>query len=200
MFTGIIESLGKIISVEKEAANLRFRISCSFTSELKTDQSLSHNGVCLTVEKISGEIYEVVAIDETLQRSNLGQLNTGDLVNLERCLRIGDRLDGHLVQGHVDETAVCKSIEDKNGSWLFTFQVSSSSANYVVEKGSVCINGVSLTVVEAGKDFFSVAIIPYTFEHTAFHSLKSGDNVNLEFDIIGKYVQRMMGNRNNRNQ
>ncbi|CAN5497761.1 riboflavin synthase [soil metagenome] len=196
MFTGIVESTGKIISTARESSNLRLRISSPFTSELKTDQSISHNGVCLTVEKISGEIYEVVAIDETLQRSNLGQLNTGDLVNLERCLRIGDRLDGHLVQGHVDETAICKSVIDQSGSWLFTFQLNSASAIYVVEKGSVCINGVSLTVVQAGKDFFSVAIIPYTFEHTTFHSLKAGDNVNLEFDIVGKYVQRMMGNRN----
>ncbi len=196
MFTGIIESLGKIISSEKEAANLRLRISSSFLSELKTDQSISHNGVCLTVEKISGDTYEVVAIDETLQRSNLGNLKAGDFVNLERCLKIGDRLDGHLVQGHVDETVECKSVENKNGSWLFNFQLNSSSANLIVEKGSVTINGVSLTVVETEKDYFSTAIIPYTLENTNFQYLKPGDLVNIEFDIIGKYVRRIIDNRN----
>ena len=195
MFTGIVESLGKIISAEKEITNLRLKISCPFISELKPDQSISHNGVCLTVEKISGDFYEVVAIDETLHRSNLGMLSAGQQINLERCLRAGDRLDGHMVQGHVDETAVCKTIEDKKGSWLFSFQLNPSYADAIVEKGSVCVNGVSLTVVEAGKDFFSVAIIPYTFEHTNFKFLKPGDKVNIEFDVIGKYVKRILENR-----
>ena len=192
MFTGIVESTGKIISAEKESNNLRLRITCPFVDELKVDQSISHNGVCLTVEKITGDSYEVVAIDETLRRSNLGNLAVGHFVNLERCLRIGDRLDGHMVQGHVDETAICSSVEDKNGSWLFTFHLNSTSANLIVQKGSVCVNGVSLTVVEESKDFFSVAVIPYTMEHTTFRFLKAGDGVNLEFDIIGKYVKRIL--------
>lgn len=196
MFTGIVESLGKIISSEKESSNLRIRISAPFLSELKVDQSISHNGVCLTVEKITTNNYEVVAIAETLERSNLGELKSDDFVNLERCMKIGDRLDGHMVQGHVDETAVCKSIEDKKGSWLFTFQLQSSSAELIVEKGSVSINGVSLTVVEAGKDYFSVAIIPYTFENTTFQYISTGTKVNIEFDIIGKYVKRILANRN----
>jgi riboflavin synthase len=195
MFTGIIESLGKIISVEKESSNVRLRVSCEFVSELKADQSVSHNGICLTVEKISGNAYEVVAIEETLQRSTLGRLTPGDSVNLERCLRIGDRLDGHMVQGHVDAATVCTAIENRQGSWLFTFQLGPEAEDLIVEKGSVCINGVSLTVVEAGKDFFSVAIIPYTYGHTTFGSLKAGDHVNLEFDIIGKYVKRVLEKR-----
>lgn len=196
MFTGIIESFGKIISTEKESANLRIRISAPFLAELKADQSVSHNGVCLTVEKISAENYEVVAIAETLERSNLGNLKAGDFVNLERCLKIGDRLDGHMVQGHVDEMAVCKSVENKNGSWLFTFQLNTtSSAELIVEKGSVSINGVSLTVVKAEKDYFSVAIIPYTFENTIFQYITTGTKVNIEFDIIGKYVKRILTNR-----
>lgn len=195
MFTGIVESLGKIIFLVKESANLRIRISSPFLSELKVDQSISHNGVCLTVEKITGENYEVVAIAETLERSNLGELKSGDFVNLERCLKIGDRLDGHMVQGHVDETAVCKSVEDKKGSWLFIFQMNSASAELLVEKGSVSINGVSLTVVEAEKDYFSVAIIPYTFENTTFQYITTGTKVNIEFDIIGKYVKRILANR-----
>ena len=195
MFTGIVESLGKIISAEQQPANLRLTVSCPFVSELKVDQSISHNGVCLTVTKISGDTYDVVAIEETLRRSNLGKLSAGAYVNLERCLRIGDRLDGHMVQGHVDETGTCKSIEDRNGSWIFIFQLHPASANLIVEKGSVCVNGVSLTVVEAAKDYFSVAIIPYTYENTTFRSMKPGDTVNLEFDVIGKYVKRILDNR-----
>ncbi len=203
MFTGIIEGLGKIISAEKESANVRLRIACPFANELKVDQSVSHNGVCLTVEKIFADSYEVVAIEETLNRSNLGKLLPGDFVNMERCMKLGDRLDGHIVQGHVDETAACKSIEDKNGSWLFTFQTSSNSENLLVERGSVCINGVSLTVVDLSSPFgemkagisFSVAIIPYTFQNTNFGSIKAGNSVNLEFDIIGKYVQRLVQSR-----
>lgn len=192
MFTGIVESLGKVISSEKESANLRIRISAPFISELKVDQSISHNGVCLTVEKLSSDHYEVVAIDETLQRSNLGELKPGDVINLERCMKIGDRLDGHMVQGHVDDTVICNSVEDKNGSMLFTFQSNPTSSNLIVEKGSISINGVSLTVVEAGRDHFSVAIIPYTFENTTFKFIKPGIRVNIEFDIIGKYVKRIL--------
>jgi riboflavin synthase len=195
MFTGIVESQGKIISAEKESTNVRLRIACPFVSELKADQSVSHNGVCLTVEKITAGSYEVVAIDETLRRSNLGKLAAGNSVNLERCLKIGDRLDGHMVQGHVDETAVCRSVENKNGSWLFSFTINSASSKFLVEKGSVCVNGVSLTVVEAGSDFFSVAIIPYTFENTNFRFLEKGHVVNIEFDVIGKYVERMLRTR-----
>jgi len=195
MFTGIVEAMGKVLSSEKESSNLRIRIAAPFLSELKVDQSISHNGVCLTVEKLSADGYDVVAIDETLRRSNLGNLKPGDSVNLERCLKIGDRLDGHMVQGHVDETAVCKSTENRQGSWIFTFSIQTSSANSIVPKGSVCVNGVSLTVVEAGRDFFSVAIIPFTFEHTNFNSIREGDTVNIEYDVIGKYVQRMMENR-----
>jgi riboflavin synthase len=148
------------------------------------------------VEKLSSGDYEVVAIDETLSRSNLGKLKAGDAINLERCLRIGDRLDGHIVQGHVDETAICKNILNSNGSWVYTFSINTASAGSIVEKGSVCVNGVSLTVVEAGDDFFSVAIIPYTFENTNFKFLRQGDLVNIEYDVIGKYVQRMMKVRN----
>lgn len=195
MFTGIIEALGKVEASVKESSNIRLKISCPFLQELKPDQSISHNGVCLTVEKISSAYYEVVAIEETIQRSNLRQLLPGMRVNLERCLKIGDRLDGHMVQGHVDETAVCENIEDKNGSWIYKFRIKSSSGNLIVEKGSISVNGVSLTVAEAGEYFFSVAIIPYTFEHTNFHSMIPGDQVNLEYDIIGKYVQRMMANQ-----
>jgi riboflavin synthase len=195
MFTGIVEAQGKILSAEKESSNLRIRLTTPFLNELKVDQSISHNGVCLTIEKLSTDAYEVVAIDETLRRSNLGKLNPGDSVNLERCLKIGDRLDGHMVQGHVDETAKCTQIDDNNGSWLFTFSISKMSSGLIVQKGSVCINGVSLTVVEAGNDFFSVAIIPFTYENTNFRFLRSGDIVNIEYDVIGKYVQRMLENR-----
>jgi riboflavin synthase len=195
MFTGIVEAQGRVLSTEKESSNLRIRISAPFLPELKVDQSISHNGVCLTVEKHSPQHYEVVAIEETLLRSNLGKLKSGDAVNLERCLKIGDRLDGHMVQGHVDETGICKSVENRNGSWLFTFGIQKASANSIVPKGSVCVNGVSLTIVEAGNDFFSVAIIPYTFDHTNFNALREGEVVNIEYDVIGKYVQRMIGSR-----
>ena len=195
MFTGIVEALGKVLSTEKESTNLRLRIEAPFLSELKVDQSISHNGVCLTVEKISNTYYEVVAIDETLHRSNLGSLKRGDAINLERCLKIGDRLDGHMVQGHVDETAVCKNISNANGSWLYTFNMNPASSGSIVQKGSICVNGVSLTVVEAGKDFFSVAIIPYTFENTNFKNLRSEDAVNIEYDVIGKYVHRILDSR-----
>src|SRR5436190_5946725 len=173
MFTGIIETMGLIKEISNQGSNRRFTVQASFIAELKVDQSVSHNGVCLTVEKISGPGYEVVAIEETLRRSNLGDLKAGDRINLERCMKIGDRLDGHFVQGHVDETAECSSIEDRQGSRLYTFRLQHPTP-LIVGKGSVCVNGVSLTVVEAGADFFSVAIIPYTFEHTNFKSLATG--------------------------
>jgi riboflavin synthase len=195
MFTGIIEATGVVTDIKKESANLRLSISCPFINELKVDQSVSHNGVCLTVEKISGNSYEVVAVEETLKRSNLGKLNPGDLINLERSMKLGDRLDGHIVQGHVDETAVCNSVENRDGSWLYSFKLNAGSNNILIEKGSVSVNGVSLTVVDTAQNNFSVAIIPYTFEHTNFKTMKAGDTVNIEFDVIGKYVQKIMENR-----
>jgi riboflavin synthase len=191
MFTGIIEALGTITDVVSENTNLHLRISAPFTSELKIDQSVAHNGVCLTVVEISNETYVVTAIDETLKRSNIGQLKEGDKVNLERCMKLGERLDGHIVQGHVDQTGSCTGISDENGSWKFSFSYEGKE-HVTVPKGSICINGVSLTVVDSTPGSFSVAIIPYTFEHTNFHTLKKGDAVNLEFDVIGKYVARLM--------
>jgi len=196
VFTGIVEAIGTVVRLQKEFSNIRLSIKSPFTRELKVDQSISHNGACLTVTKISGDEYEVVAIEETISKTNLGSLKVGDEINLERSMKLGDRIDGHIVQGHVDETAVCKNVADANGSSVFTFEYNTESANVTVEKGSVCVNGVSLTVVESGKNFFSVCIIPYTFENTNFHSLKKGDAVNLEFDVIGKYVSRLMKERN----
>ncbi len=192
MFCGIIEAKGKIISIKKEASNIHFEIATSFVSELKIDQSIAHNGVCLTVTALNDTTYFVTAIDETLQKTNLGTLKVGDEVNLERCLPFNGRIDGHLVQGHVDQTATCKNIEDQNGSWFFTFEYDNNYGNVTVEKGSVCVNGVSLTVVNSLQGKFSVAIIPYTYQHTNFQKLKVGDKVNLEFDIIGKYVKAYM--------
>jgi riboflavin synthase len=192
MFTGIVEDEGTVISLKSEEGNLHLTLTCSFSSDLKIDQSLAHNGVCLTVVAISDDKYTVTAITETLKRSNLGALKNGDFVNLERCMRLGDRLDGHLVQGHVDQTAVCRSIQQQNGSWLFSFDYDPTMGNITVEKGSICVNGVSLTVVDSTDSFFSVAIIPYTFSHTNFKSLQPGDAVNLEFDILGKYVARLI--------
>ncbi len=194
MFTGIVEATGKVIARNEEGANVHFRISASFIAELKVDQSISHNGVCLTVTEINETNYSVTAIAETLKRSNLGQLVPGDFINLERCMKIGDRLDGHLVQGHVDTTADCIKIQNENGSWLFRFRYDSKSG-LTVSKGSICINGVSLTVVDSLTGEFSVAIIPFTFEHTNFSSLKVGDQVNLEFDIVGKYVAELINNK-----
>ena len=192
MFTGIIESLGKVRELTSNGTNRTFYVESPVSQELKVDQSVSHNGVCLTVENILEDNYEVVAVEETLKRTNLGKLKTGDLVNLERSMKLGDRLDGHLVQGHVDETAFCAAIEDRDGSWLISFAIDIDSMKLVIEKGSICINGVSLTVVDTTDDHFSVAIIPYTYENTNFKTLKVGDSVNIEFDVIGKYVQRMM--------
>ena len=188
MFTGIIECTGKVVEIKSEKNNLHFYIEAPFTSELKIDQSVAHNGVCLTVTELNSSIYAVTAIQETLQKTNLGQLKVGDKINLERCMLMNGRLDGHIVQGHVDQTGICTAVEEQNGSWFFTFEYDSTAKNITVEKGSITVNGVSLTVVNSGKSEFSVAIIPYTFEHTNFHQIKKGDAVNLEFDIVGKYV------------
>lgn len=193
MFTGIIEQLGEVISIEKEQGNIHFTISAPFTAELKIDQSVAHNGVCLTVVSIVENTYVVTAIQETLDKTNLGSWKIGSKVNLERCMQMNGRLDGHIVQGHVDTTAVCTSVEDQEGSWKYTFAYKSDQVT--VEKGSITINGVSLTVVDSLDHSFSVCIIPYTYEHTNFHQLSVGDEVNLEFDIIGKYVAKLMGNR-----
>lgn len=191
MFSGIIEKMGEVVDLKKEQSNLHITIQADFTQELKIDQSVAHNGVCLTVVAINGNEYVVTAIDETLQKTNLGSLRKGDKINLERCLRVGDRLDGHIVQGHVDQTAVCTDVQELNGSWMFTFEYNISQRNITVEKGSVCINGVSLTVVNSKENSFSVCIIPYTYEHTNFHSIKKGTVVNLEFDILGKYISKL---------
>ena len=192
MFTGIVETIGKIVLLEKENSNLHLTIESNFTNELKIDQSVAHNGVCLTVVKIENDYYTVTAIKETLDKSNLGQLVEGDIVNLERAMKLGERLDGHIVQGHVDQTAVCTSMEETNGSWSFTFEYQQNLENITIEKGSITVNGVSLTVVNSKKKSFSVAIIPYTYENTSFKMLKVGSIVNLEFDVIGKYVSRIM--------
>lgn len=192
MFSGIVEAKGIVQDLVAEQSNLHLIISCPFTQELKIDQSVAHNGVCLTVVKVDGTTYTVTAIEETLRKTNLGSLKKGDIVNLERCIRLGDRIDGHMVQGHVDTTATCTGIEDQNGSWKFSFQCAPGIEHITVPKGSICINGVSLTVVDSTRNAFSVCIIPYTFEHTNFSTLKVGDKVNLEFDIIGKYVARYM--------
>ena len=191
MFTGIIETLGEIKQLTAEGENLHIEIKSPLAQELKIDQSVSHNGVCLTVVKIKEDSYMVTAIKETLQKSNLKSLKKGAFVNLERAMKFGDRLDGHIVQGHVDGTAICKKIEEENGSWVFTFVYENSEFS-TVEKGSITVNGVSLTVVNSKKEQFSASIIPYTFENTNFKTIKVGDKVNLEFDIIGKYVKNLM--------
>ncbi|MAU14618.1 MAG: riboflavin synthase [Muricauda sp.] len=192
MFTGIIETLGKVEKLEKDGGNLHLTIVSDIAPELKIDQSVSHNGVCLTVVSLEGNSYTVTAIEETLDKTNLGELELGDMVNLERAMVLGARLDGHIVQGHVDQTAVCKSIEAKDGSWVYTFEYDPKLNNVTIEKGSITVDGVSLTVVDSQKDSFSVAIIPYTHEHTRFHTYKVGTTVNLEFDVIGKYVSRLL--------
>lgn len=192
MFTGIIEGLSKVEAIEKEGTNVHFTFSCAFTHELKIDQSVAHNGVCLTVVKIDGYQYTVTAIDETLQKTNLGTLKIGDAVNLERCMSANGRFDGHIVQGHVDQTGIITSIIDNKGSWTYIIEYDSKSGNITVEKGSITINGTSLTVVDSREDSFSVCIIPYTFENTVFKHLKVNDVINLEFDIVGKYVARLL--------
>lgn len=191
MFTGIIEDLGKITQLTKDQDNLHITIRSSFTNEIKIDQSIAHNGICLTVIDINNQEYTVTAIKETLEKTNLNQLKIGDEVNLERCLKVGARLDGHMVQGHVDQTATCIKIEDTNGSTLFTFEYL-PQGNITVEKGSICVNGISLTVINSTSNQFSVAIIPYTIEHTNLKHVKIGDLVNLEFDILGKYIAKLM--------
>ena len=192
MFTGIIEEIGHVRKILKEAENIHFYIEANFTPELKIDQSVAHNGVCLTVVEISEYIYKVTAIQETLDKTSLGELEVGAPVNLERGMKMNAHLDGHIVQGHVDQTATCIHREEKDGSWIFTFQYDPKLQNVTIEKGSITINGVSLTVVNSKLNQFSVAIIPYTYEHTTFKSLQKGDQVNLEFDVIGKYVKRLM--------
>ena len=193
MFTGIIEELGVVTALKHEQDNLHISIKSAFTDELKIDQSVAHNGVCLTVVDIVGDTYTVTAIDETLKKSNLGELTIGSEVNLESAMKLGDRLDGHIVQGHVDETGICTNISDENGSWVFNFKYDPTKKNVTIPKGSITINGVSLTVVDSNKNDFSVAIIPFTYEHTTFKHLKENDSVNLEFDVIGKYVARIQG-------
>jgi riboflavin synthase len=193
MFTGIIENLGKVEKIVKEASNVHFTVSCPFTKELKIDQSLAHNGTCLTVVNIEDNNYTVTAIDETLIRTNLGKLEVGSIVNLERCMMMGARLDGHVVQGHVDTTGVCKEVIENDGSTEFVFEYDYDDVT--VSKGSITVNGVSLTVVQSENRLFSVHIIPYTIEHTNFKTFKAGTVVNLEFDIIGKYVKRLMSNQ-----
>ncbi len=195
MFTGIVELLGKVVSIKKEGTNVHFTLQSDFTKDLKIDQSVAHNGVCLTVVSIQDNTYTVTAIQETLQKTTLAEFSVGTVVNLERGMKLGARLDGHLVQGHVDQTGVCTAIQPKGGSWIFTFNYDPALGNVTIEKGSVTINGTSLTVVNSTKTGFSVAIIPYTFEHTVFQYLQVGQAVNLEFDVIGKYVARLYGNR-----
>ena len=193
MFTGIIESIGKIVALKNDQSNLQLTIKSNLTSELKIDQSIAHNGVCLTIIDLDhkNDTYTVTAIDETLSKSNFKNLKVNDKINLERAMKLGDRLDGHIVQGHVDETGKCIDIQNKNGSWLFTFHYDPSKKNITIEKGSITINGVSLTVINSLNNQFSVAIIPYTYEHTNFNTIKINDFVNLEFDVIGKYVARI---------
>jgi len=191
MFTGIIETLGVITNLVKEQENLHLTIKSSITNELKIDQSVAHNGVCLTVVGVHDDEYTVTAIKETLSKTNIGKLKMASSINLERAMKLGDRLDGHLVQGHVDETGVCTAIENQNGSTVFTFKYASEKNNITIEKGSITINGVSLTVINSTDTSFSVAIIPYTFNNTSFKNLSVNDTVNLEFDVIGKYVSRL---------
>ncbi len=193
MFSGIVEEAAKVVKLEKEQENLHITMECSFVDKLKIDQSISHNGVCLTVVKKEGKTYTVTAIKETLEKSNLGKLQLGDKVNLERSLKIDSLLDGHLVQGHVDQTAVCTEVKEAEGSWYYTFEYEPAQDDYItVEKGSISVNGVSLTVVNSQDKSFQVAIIPYTYEVTNFHQIQAGTVVNLEFDIIGKYIARIM--------
>jgi len=191
MFTGIIENIGIVKSIKHDKSNIDFTIASDLSKELRVDQSISHNGVCLTVVSLDDSTYTVTAIKETLNKTNLGKLKLGDSVNLERCLKVGDRLDGHFVQGHVDQIATCKSVVNENGSWLFTFKYDPKNNNITIEKGSITVNGVSLTVVNSKESEFSVAIIPYTYENTNFNSFKVGSLVNLEFDVFGKYITKL---------
>lgn len=190
MFTGIIESMATVAAIEQDGSNIHFTIECGLTNELKIDQSVAHNGVCLTVVGIAGNKYTVTAVAETLAKTNLGKWVVGDTVNIERCLKIGGRLDGHFVQGHVDATATCIEKQTLDGSWLFRFRFPAQFAALIIEKGSICVNGVSLTLFNIGKDEFTVTIIPYTYEHTNFHAIEAGSTVNIEFDVLGKYLLR----------
>ncbi|MBS1685890.1 MAG: riboflavin synthase [Bacteroidetes bacterium] len=192
MFTGIIEATGTAASITHDKGNLELWVSSPISSELKIDQSVSHNGICLTVVELAPGRHRVTAIEETLRKTNLGELREGQVVNIERCMAANGRFDGHIVQGHVDQTGECLSVKDENGSWLYEFRYKPSAQNMIVEKGSICINGVSLTAFDAVEDRFKVAIIPYTYEHTNIHEVKPGTRVNLEFDIVGKYVARLM--------
>lgn len=193
MFTGIIEDLGKVTDLIFDRNNLNIKIKSNLTPELKIDQSISHNGVCLTVVDIINDEYTVTAVKETLMKSNLGNLSIGDSINLERAMKLGDRLDGHIVQGHIDQTAICKSITEQKGSWLcsFEYETTDDQKNITIKKGSITVNGVSLTVIDSFKNIFSVTVIPYTYKHTTFNSLKKNDIVNLEFDVVGKYIQKL---------
>ena len=191
MFTGIIETLGIIKEIRKEQGNLHITVASEITHELKIDQSVAHNGICLTVVQIDQNQYTVTAIQETIDKTAIGTWQVGDTINLERAMKLGDRLDGHIVQGHVDQTGTCMGITDANGSWVFTFEYNPALSNITIEKGSITVNGTSLTVVNSEKNSFSVAIIPYTYEHTNFHTYSLGTTVNLEFDVIGKYVARL---------
>lgn len=192
MFTGIIEDIGTVSNLKTELDNLHITVKSTMTPELKIDQSVAHNGICLTVVAINSNEYTVTAIKETLNKTNLNTLKIGDQINLERAMKLGDRLDGHIVQGHVDQTAVCTHVEETNGSWIFSFDYDASLNNITIEKGSITINGTSLTVINSKKDSFSVAIIPYTYNHTNFNTFKKGTIVNLEFDVLGKYVSRLL--------
>lgn len=192
MFTGIIETVGLVKGIESKGSNITFTIESEIAEDLKVDQSLAHNGVCLTVISQDSKQYKVTAIDETLKKSNIGHLKIGDKVNLERCMAANGRFDGHIVQGHVDQTAICTSLKEEDGSWLYRFKYAPETGNITVEKGSICINGVSLTCFNSEDGSFMVAIIPYTYENTNFHNIKPGDTVNLEFDIIGKYISKIV--------
>ena len=196
MFTGIIETIGIISDIKKDQGNVHLTIQTNITNELKIDQSVAHNGVCLTVVEIFDNKHVVTAIQETINKTTLGLWKIGDKVNIERAMKLGDRLDGHIVQGHVDQTAVCTSIQEKSGSWEFTFEYDTTLNNITIEKGSITVNGTSLTVVNSAKNSFKVAIIPYTYENTIFHTFEIGTKVNLEFDVVGKYIARMYELRN----
>lgn len=196
MFTGIIETIGEVTKLERVGSNVRLNVRSSISHELKIDQSLAHNGICLTVVGINGDEHVVVAIDETLKKTNLAKVLVGSKLNLERCMQMNGRIDGHLVQGHIDQTAICTTVKEENGSWVFSFEYDATTGNLTVEKGSVCLNGISLTVFNSGKNTFSVAVIPYTYEHTTMNEVKKGTIVNLEFDIIGKYVAKYAGTNN----
>ncbi|RWY50909.1 riboflavin synthase [Mucilaginibacter gilvus] len=192
MFTGIIETLGKISDLRSEQGNLHITVESAITNELKIDQSVAHNGVCLTIVGLTDTTHTVTAIEETLNKTSICHLKVGEPVNLERCMQMNARLDGHIVQGHVDQTAICTKFTELDGSWEYTFEYDAATGNVTVEKGSICVNGISLTVVNSGPNYFSVAIIPYTYEHTNLHNVRESSVVNLEFDIIGKYVARLM--------